>query len=173
MKFQAPAPKPAPRPLHSLASRMQERGMRSGTLPHPLVAGFGEVRRQSASPTLRHRPTAAPLTRLPQACAVAEREMGRDRAHVQRLSQRLRDGLTERVPEIVLNGHSEQRYVGNLNYSFAYVEGESLVMALKDIAISSGSALALAETWQLHVARKRSPGGGNVRNPQHPQHTLL
>ena len=92
--------------------------MRSGTLPHPLVAGFGE------------------------ACALALREMDRDRAHVEKLSQRLRDGLTKRVPDIVLNGHSTQRYPGNLNYSFSYVEGESLVMALKEIAVSSNPAPA-------------------------------
>jgi len=107
----------------------QERGMRSGTLPHPLVAGFGE------------------------ACALALREMDRDRAHVDKLSQRLRDGLTKAVPDIVLNGHSTQRYPGNLNYSFSYVEGESLVMALKDIAVSSGSACTSASLEPSYVLR--------------------
>ena len=107
----------------------QERGMRSGTLPHPLVAGFGE------------------------ACAVAQREMTRDRAHIERLSKRLRDGLTARVPDIVLNGHAEHRYPGNMNYSFSYVEGESLVMALKDIAISSGSACTSASLEPSYVLR--------------------
>ena len=107
----------------------QERGMRSGTLPHPLVAGFGA------------------------ACAVAEREMERDTAHIERLAARLRDGLAEKVPEIVLNGHPDHRYAGNINYSFAYVEGESLVMALKDIAISSGSACTSASLEPSYVLR--------------------
>ena len=107
----------------------QERGMRSGTLPHPLVAGFGA------------------------ACEVARREMERDLAHVQRLSKRLHDGVVAAIPHIEINGSVDQRYPGNLNISFAYVEGESLLMALKDIAISSGSACTSASLEPSYVLR--------------------
>ena len=107
----------------------QERGMRSGTLPHPLVAGFGA------------------------ACEVARLEMERDLAHVQRLSKRLHDGVVAAIPHIEINGSVDQRYPGNLNISFAYVEGESLLMALKDIAISSGSACTSASLEPSYVLR--------------------
>jgi len=107
----------------------QERGFRSGTLPHPLVAGFGA------------------------ACDIASREMERDLAHVTRLSRRLLDGLSEAIPHIVVNGSTEQRYPGNLNISFAYVEGESLLMAIKDIAVSSGSACTSASLEPSYVLR--------------------
>jgi cysteine desulfurase len=98
----------------------QERGMRSGTLPHPLVVGLGA------------------------ACDIAAREMERDSAHIERLSRRLADGITSAIPHCVINGSMDSRYMGNLNISFAYVEGESLLMALKDMAISSGSACTSA-----------------------------
>lgn len=107
----------------------QERGLRSGTLPHPLVAGFGA------------------------ACAVASQEMERDAAHIERLSARLREGIREHIPHAVINGSEEHRYAGNLNVSFAYVEGESLLMALKDIAVSSGSACTSASLEPSYVLR--------------------
>jgi len=107
----------------------QERGFRSGTLPHPLLAGFGE------------------------ACAIAGREMERDLRHVQRLSKRLHEGIVDAVPHVVVNGSTDARYPGNLNISFAYVEGESLLMALKDIAISSGSACTSASLEPSYVLR--------------------
>jgi cysteine desulfurase len=94
----------------------QERGLRSGTLPTQLVVGLGA------------------------AAAVARAEMARDARWVDMLSHRLEAGLRARVPHIELNGHAEHRYRGNLNISFAFVEGESLLMALKQIALSSGSA---------------------------------
>lgn len=94
----------------------QERGFRSGTLAHPLVAGFGA------------------------ACSIAQSEMQADLAHVERLSAKLLDGVRAAIPDVVVNGSLDQRYPGNLNISFAYVEGESLLMAIKDIAVSSGSA---------------------------------
>ena len=87
----------------------QERGLRSGTLPHPLVAGFGA------------------------ACELAMREMDRDAARVARLSARLLDGLQREIPHITVNGSLVHRYPGNLNVSFGYVEGESLLMALKTL----------------------------------------
>ncbi|KAG8464767.1 hypothetical protein KFE25_010135 [Diacronema lutheri] len=107
----------------------QERGLRSGTLAHPLVAGLGA------------------------ACAIAAEEMGRDAEHVGRLSLKLRDTLLSRIPNIQINGDVQQRYQGNLNISFAYVEGESLIMALKDIAISSGSACTSDSLEPSYVLR--------------------
>ena len=107
----------------------QERGLRSGTLPHPLVAGFGA------------------------ACEIAGREMERDTEYIGRLARRLADGIRSNIPHVVVNGSLEQRYLGNLNISFAYVEGESLLMALKDIAISSGSACTSASLEPSYVLR--------------------
>lgn len=107
----------------------QERGLRSGTLPHPLVAGLGA------------------------ACEISGQEMGRDAEHIGRLSRKLRDGLLARVPSIQINGDVEQRYQGNLNVSFSYVEGESLIMALKDIAVSSGSACTSDSLEPSYVLR--------------------
>ncbi|KAK4529455.1 hypothetical protein CCYA_CCYA01G0312 [Cyanidiococcus yangmingshanensis] len=107
----------------------QERGLRSGTLPTPLVVGLGA------------------------ACQVAEQEMERDNAHVVRLSKRLFDGIVERIPHVKLNGSREYGYPGCLNFSFAYVEGESLLMALKTIAVSSGSACTSASLEPSYVLR--------------------
>lgn len=108
----------------------QERGMRSGTLSPPLCVGLGA------------------------ACEVAMQEMAADEAHVTALSERMTKALTERVPEIKLNGHPKHRYIGNLNYSFSCVEGESLLMALaKDISVSSGSACTSASLEPSYVLR--------------------
>mmetsp|Transcript_41486 Transcript_41486/g.69007 ORF Transcript_41486/g.69007 Transcript_41486/m.69007 type:complete len:442 (-) Transcript_41486:315-1640(-) len=107
----------------------QERGLRSGTLAPHLIVGFGA------------------------ACKIAAIEMERDAAHISRLSQRLAGALREQIPDIVVNGSVDQRYSGNLNVSFAYVEGESLLMALKDIAISSGSACTSASLEPSYVLR--------------------
>jgi len=107
----------------------QERGMRSGTLPHSLVVGFGA------------------------ACDIAGRELEADTAHIARLSARLEQGLVSRIPHVVINGSTESRYKGNLNISFAYVEGESLLMALKDMAVSSGSACTSASLEPSYVLR--------------------
>ena len=85
--------------------------MRSGTLPAPLAIGLGA------------------------ACEVAQQEMDYDKQHITKLARRLYDGITSQVDEIVMNGpadlESSDRYIGNLNLSFAYVEGESLIMGLK------------------------------------------
>eukprot|EP00171_Calliarthron_tuberculosum_P016959 IDg16959t1 len=88
----------------------QERGLRSGTLPTALAVGFGAAAR------------------------VAREEMRDDLERVTSLSDRLLLGIEERVPDVALNGSRERRFCGNVNLSFAYVEGESLLMALKDIA---------------------------------------
>ncbi|GFZ49082.1 cysteine desulfurase [Saitozyma sp. JCM 24511] len=106
----------------------QERGLRSGTVPAPLVVGLGE------------------------ACRIAKREMAVDHARVSELSQRLIDGITKNVAEIVRNG-DPKGYPGCVNLSFAYVEGESLLMALKDIALSSGSACTSASLEPSYVLR--------------------
>eukprot|EP00755_Sulcionema_specki_P028426 Sspe_Gene.89868::Locus_61541_Transcript_1_1_Confidence_1.000_Length_1789::g.89868::m.89868/K04487/iscS, NFS1; cysteine desulfurase len=110
----------------------QERGFRSGTLPTPLVVGLGE------------------------ACAIGEREMEYDKKYIQGLSHRLWDGLNEQLEEISLNGpplDSPWRYPGNLNIGFDSVEGESLLMGISKIAVSSGSACTSASLEPSYVLR--------------------
>lgn len=107
----------------------QERGLRSGTLASPLCVGFGK------------------------ACEVASIEMENDHKWVSFLSKKLYDGINAQIPHVVLNGDLEQRYPGNMNLSFAYVEGESLLMALKNIAVSSGSACTSASLEPSYVLR--------------------
>lgn len=106
----------------------QERGLRSGTLAAPLVAGFGE------------------------ACRIAKEEMAYDSEHIKRLSDKLKDGILK-LEHTVLNGDPERHYPGCVNISFAYVEGESLLMALKDIALSSGSACTSSSLEPSYVLR--------------------
>lgn len=107
----------------------QERGMRSGTLPTPLVVGLGS------------------------ACRIAKEELQRDSVRIKYLYDRLVEGLFKRIPNIVLNGDPNLRYHGNVNVSFSYVEGESLLMALKDVALSSGSACTSASLEPSYVLR--------------------
>lgn len=107
----------------------QERGLRSGTLPHSLCVGLGA------------------------ACQLAQTEMTYDQQWIQYLSNKLETGIRERIPEVTQNGDPQHRYAGCLNYSFAYVEGESLLMALKNIAISSGSACTSASLEPSYVLR--------------------
>jgi len=105
-----------------------ERGMRSGTLATHQIVGMGE------------------------AFHIAKVDMEKDTAHIDALSQRLMTGLFK-IEETYLNGDAEQRYNGNVNISFAYVEGESLMMALKDLAVSSGSACTSASLEPSYVLR--------------------
>lgn len=107
----------------------QERGLRSGTVPTPLCVGMGE------------------------ACEIASREMEYDHRWVEHLSQHLIELLTKELPQVIRNGDSNQTYSGCLNLSFAHVEGESLLMALKDIALSSGSACTSASLEPSYVLR--------------------
>merc|ERR1712070_356827 len=72
---------------------------------------------------------------------------------IEYLSEKLRKGIEDNIPEVVRNGDPEHNYPGNLNYSFAYVEGESLLMALKNIAVSSGSACTSASLEPSYVLR--------------------
>ena len=105
-----------------------ERGMRSGTLATFLIVGMGEAFR---------------LARL---------EMKEENVRIRALRDRLLKGLSD-LPEIYVNGDLEHRVPHNLNISFAYVEGESLMMAVKDIAVSSGSACTSASLEPSYVLR--------------------
>ncbi|MGE5548064.1 MAG: IscS subfamily cysteine desulfurase [Solirubrobacterales bacterium] len=107
----------------------QERGMRSGTLPTPLCVGLGE------------------------ACAIAGKEMAAEAERLRGLRDRLLDGLKARLPEIYVNGDMEHRIPGNINISFAFVEGEGLMMGVKDLAVSSGSACTSASLEPSYVLR--------------------
>ena len=105
-----------------------ERGMRSGTLPTHQIVGMGEAFR------------------------IARKEMATENERVLALRQRLWDGLNN-MEQVFLNGDAERRVAGNLNVSFAFVEGESLIMALKDLAVSSGSACTSASLEPSYVLR--------------------
>ncbi|MFZ5660573.1 MAG: IscS subfamily cysteine desulfurase [Pseudomonadota bacterium] len=106
-----------------------ERGMRSGTLPTHQIVGMGE------------------------AFEIAVREMDSDNARILHLREKLRKGLQDRLEEIYINGDLEHRVAGNLNVSFNFVEGESMIMALKGIAVSSGSACTSASLEPSYVLR--------------------
>jgi cysteine desulfurase len=105
-----------------------ERGMRSGTLPTHQIVGMGE------------------------ACRIAKAEMIAENERIQKLRDRFWDGLKD-MEEIYVNGDLNHRIPGNLNLSFNYVEGESLIMALKDLAVSSGSACTSASLEPSYVLR--------------------
>ena len=106
-----------------------ERGMRSGTLPVPLIVGFGA------------------------ACEIARTEMADEAVRLRRLRDRLHQAIAKRLQHVYVNGSMEHRLPGNLNISFAFVEGESLLMALKDVAVSSGSACTSASLEPSYVLR--------------------
>ncbi|MCE3255103.1 MAG: cysteine desulfurase [Rickettsiaceae bacterium] len=106
----------------------QERGFRSGTLATPLVVGFGK------------------------AAEIAKNEMAKDAEHIKKLSDKFYQAIGT-IPEVYLNGDKTHRYPGNLNFSFAGIEGESMIMAIKDLAVSSGSACtssSLEPSYVLH-----------------------
>ena len=105
-----------------------ERGMRSGTLATHQIVGMGE------------------------AFAIAKAEMGVESERVRMLSKRLIDGLKD-IDQTFLNGHAEQRVPHNVNISFNFVEGESLIMGIKGIAVSSGSACTSASLEPSYVLR--------------------
>jgi cysteine desulfurase len=111
-----------------------ERGMRSGTLPVPLIVGFGK------------------------AAELAKAEMADEAARLRGLRDRLLRGIQHKLVETYVNGSLESRLPGNLNISFAFVEGESLLMALKDIAVSSGSACTSASLEPSYVLRALGVG---------------
>jgi cysteine desulfurase len=111
-----------------------ERGMRSGTLPVPLIVAFGK------------------------AAELAKDEMAGEAIRLTALRDRLYRGITSKLPEVYVNGTMEHRLPGNLNISFAFVEGESLLMALKDVAVSSGSACTSASLEPSYVLRALGAG---------------
>ena len=111
-----------------------ERGMRSGTLAVPLIVAFGK------------------------ACELAKAEMADEAIRLLGLRERLHRGITAKLTETYVNGSMEHRLPGNLNISFAFVEGESLLMALKDLAVSSGSACTSASLEPSYVLRALGVG---------------
>jgi cysteine desulfurase len=111
-----------------------ERGFRSGTLNVPGIVGFGK---------------ATELCRL---------EMNEEIAHASRLRDRLKDKLLSELDETYINGTMEHRLPQNLNISFAYVEGESLLMGINDIAVSSGSACTSATLEPSYVLKALGAG---------------
>ena len=104
-----------------------ERGLRSGTLPVPLVVGLG------------------------LALEIAMNEQADETRRLLDLRERLFSGITARVSDIRLNGHPDARLPGNLNLSFEGVDGEALMMAMRDIAVSSGSACSSTNPEPSHV----------------------
>ncbi|HEX7927436.1 MAG TPA: aminotransferase class V-fold PLP-dependent enzyme, partial [bacterium] len=111
-----------------------ERGMRSGTLNVPGIVGFGA------------------------ACELMKTEGAAEREHLLYLRGRLHKGITGELSHVYLNGHPEQRHPGNLNLSFAFVEGESMLMGINDIAVSSGSACTSASLEPSYVLRSLGVG---------------
>ena len=105
-----------------------ERGMRSGTLPTHQIVGMGEAFR------------------------IAREEMAQEQEKARRLQKRLLDGLTD-MEQVFINGDMQQRVPHNLNISFNYVEGESLIMGIKGLAVSSGSACTSASLEPSYVLR--------------------
>jgi len=106
-----------------------ERRMRSGTLPVPLIVGFGK------------------------ACELAAECMRDESIRIEQLRNRLWCGLSEAVVGVSVNGHPRRRLAGNLNVSFDNVDGDALMMSLRDIAVSSGSACTSADPQPSHVLR--------------------
>jgi cysteine desulfurase len=106
-----------------------ERGMRSGTLNVPGIVGLGK------------------------ACEIAGAEMGRERETLLALRERLHRAIARELDGVRLNGHPTRRLDGNLNLSFSYVDGESLLVGLNDVAVSSGSACTSATLQPSHVLR--------------------
>jgi cysteine desulfurase len=107
----------------------QERGMRSGTVPTPLVVGLG------------------------RAAEIAKAEMHTELARVTELANLFVTSVQGSLSEVYLNGDSTYRYPGNINLSFSYVEGESMILAIKELAVSSGSACTSASLEPSYVLK--------------------
>ncbi|MFK8040486.1 MAG: IscS subfamily cysteine desulfurase [Rickettsiaceae bacterium] len=121
--------KPRVRILAMINGGGQERGMRSGTLPTALCVGFGT------------------------ASLIASKEMDKDYEHVKSLSQYFLNEILSKVKDVYINGDLKQRYPGSINCSFAYIEGESMIAAIKDLAVSSGSACTSASLEPSYVLK--------------------
>jgi cysteine desulfurase len=126
------------RPRVRLVAQMDggghERGMRSGTLAVPLIVGFGK------------------------ACDILLKERHTESARLLSLRERLRTRIMNRLDEVYINGSMEHRLPGNLNISFNFVEGEGLMMAIKDVAVSSGSACTSSSLEPSYVLRALGVG---------------
>jgi cysteine desulfurase len=107
----------------------QERGLRSGTSTVAGIVGFGV------------------------ACELCLQEMANETVRLTDLRERLRQGIQEQLSDVTLNGHPTERLPGNLNLSFAHIKGEALLMALRDIAVSSGSACTTASLEPSYVVK--------------------
>jgi len=111
-----------------------ERGMRSGTLPVQQIVGLGV------------------------ACELCREEMPTEAKRLIGLREKLREGIMGQLSEVYLNGHPTERLPGNMNLSFAFVEGEGLMMGIKDIAVSSGSACTSASLEPSYVLKALGVG---------------
>jgi cysteine desulfurase len=107
----------------------QERGMRSGTLPTPLVVGLGA------------------------AAKIAGAEMASENERLTKLANKFKTAIHASIKDVFLNGDENKRIPGNVNLSFAYIEGESMIMAIKDLAVSSGSACTSASLEPSYVLK--------------------
>ncbi len=116
-----------------------ERGLRSGTLPVPLIVGFGK------------------------ACELCQQEMESEARRLTELREQLRQGIQGRLEGVYLNGHPTERLPGNLNLSFEFIEGEALLMALRNVAVSSGSACTSASLEPSYVLRALGVGDDLAR----------
>jgi cysteine desulfurase len=121
--------RPRARVLPLFSGGGQERGLRSGTLPAPLVIGIGE------------------------ACRLAAAEMANEAVRIAGLRERLWDALRDRVPDVVLNGSAEHRIAGNLNLTFPAETAQAMLQRMPDLCISTGSACSSAEIEPSYVLR--------------------
>ncbi len=119
-----------------------ERGMRSGTLNVPAIVGLGK------------------------AAEIALRDLETESERLLNLRQRLAQGIEKNIDLVVLNGHPTQRLVNNLNYAFSYVEGESLILACRNVAVSSGSACTSTSLKSSYVLKA-------IGVPEHLAHCSL
>jgi len=126
--------KPRVRLVAQMDGGGHERGMRSGTLNVPSIVGLGA------------------------ACAVAEQDLEKDMAHSNALRERFEKKIFDALDHIEINGDADNRLPGTSNLSFAYVEGESLIMGFKDLAVSSGSACTSASLEPSHVLQAMGVG---------------
>ena len=126
--------KPRVRLVAQMDGGGHERGMRSGTLNVPGIVGLGK------------------------ACAVAEQDMQKDIAHSNGLRERFEKKIFDALDYVFINGDENKRLPGCSNLSFAYVEGESLIMGFKDLAVSSGSACTSASLEPSHVLQSMEVG---------------
>ncbi len=111
-----------------------ERGMRSGTLAVPIIVGLG------------------------MAAELCRKEMEIESLRLLRLREKLKKGIESKLEDVYLNGHPTERLPGNMNLSFAYVEGEALMMGMKDVAVSSGSACTSASLEPSYVLKALGVG---------------